>query len=274
MLKFFPHNLGQKKGGVEKTYKFFKQFINNEYSVVKCKNNGISNFYKNIKNLYDVNMLHSKNINIGGDHSMSIATVASTMNQYKNAKVIWLDAHPDINTYESSLSKNYHGMPLSYLTGIDCNKSFKFIKNFLDMDNLLYVGIRDIDDFEKNIIDKYKIKYITCDEINYNYDNTIKKIKDFVGESPIHISFDVDSMDPSIIPCTGTRSKNGLNYNAKLVLDNLLETSNVVNIDITEINLDLGNRNDKIKTLLNLSFIFNNILHYNEELLDNVISKL
>ena len=70
-----------------------------------------------------------KIINIGGDHSMSIATIASTLNKYPNTKVIYFDAHADLNTYKSSKSKHYHGMPLSFITGIDHHKKFSFIKN-------------------------------------------------------------------------------------------------------------------------------------------------
>ena len=60
---------------------------------------------------------------------MSIATIADTMNRYPNAKVIYFDAHADINTYASSNSKHYHGMPLSFVTGIDRDSKFTFIKN-------------------------------------------------------------------------------------------------------------------------------------------------
>ena len=62
---------------------------------------------------------------------MSIATVSDSMERYADLRVIWVDAHCDINTYEKSSSKNYHGMPLSFLSGLDKNDSFDFIKNKL-----------------------------------------------------------------------------------------------------------------------------------------------
>ena len=190
---------------------------------------------------------------------MSIATVAESLNRFPNneLKVLWFDAHPDINTYESSESKNFHGMPLSYLTGLCQNPDFSFINNKLNFDNLMYVGIRDIDDYERKVIDEHNIKYISCDEINNNVDQSLDTILNFIDNNPIHLSFDVDSMDPSIIPCTGTRYGNGLNLiNTKKILDKLVDT-NIVNIDITEINLELGNKEEREKTISNTLLLFN-----------------
>ena len=73
---------------------------------------------------------------------MSIATVADTLNRNPNAKVIWIDAHADINTPDSSISKNLHGMPLAFLTGLTSPKellNYTFIKNQLRFNNLLYI---------------------------------------------------------------------------------------------------------------------------------------
>ena len=75
---------------------------------------------------------------------MAISTVDSSLNKYKDLKVIWIDAHPDINSFKSSKTKNFHGMPLSFLTGMDYNPKFNFIKNILPIKNILYIGIRKI----------------------------------------------------------------------------------------------------------------------------------
>ena len=94
----------------------------------------------NINKLYNQNaLIDGRKINIGGDHSMSIATVADSLNRYKqdNLKVLWFDAHPDINTYKSSKSKNVHGMPLGYLTGLCKSNNFPFIVNHLNFNNLM-----------------------------------------------------------------------------------------------------------------------------------------
>lgn len=257
----FPHNLGQTKIGVEKAPKYLNKFINHKKHVVKLvKNTG--NMFKNIINLYKVNeSLSGKIINIGGDHSMAIATIADTMNKHPNAKVIYFDAHADINTYNSSKSKHYHGMPLSFVTGIDSNKKFTFIKNLLPFDNLLYIGSRCWDQFEVNEIYKEKIKFLTPNEINNNFEKSLNIIMNFVGDSPIHVSFDVDSIDPKYIPSTGTAVKNGIEINKAISILNNLNNTNIVNMDITELNLQLGSKNDIVKSGKNTEKLFHNFLN-------------
>jgi arginase len=258
----FPHNLGQTKTGTEKAPKYLKKFINRKNHTIKTvKNTG--NFFKNIKGLYSANAKSTgKIINIGGDHSMSIATIADTLNKHPNAKVIYFDAHADINTYKSSNSKHYHGMPLSFITGIDHNKNFSFIKNNLPFENLLYIGSRCWDIFEINEVYNKKIKFLTPDDINNDFENSLNKIKTFIGDSPIHVSFDVDSVDPKYIPSTGTPVKNGIYMNkAIIILDNLNNNNEIVNMDITELNMDLGKKQDGIKSGVNTEKLFHKFIN-------------
>ena len=120
---------------------------------------------KNLKSIYNANKrIIGKRVNIGGDHSITIGTGAYTLNTYKRPKFIWLDAHADINDYENSETKNYHGMPLNYLTGLSKLNNIDFVKQKLKFENLLYIGIRDVDDYEKKI-KKHKINVITIDDI-------------------------------------------------------------------------------------------------------------
>ena len=191
---------------------------------------------------------------------MAISTVASSLNKYKDVKVIWIDAHPDINTFKNSKTKNYHGMPLSFLTGLDYNPKFSFIKNILPMKNILYIGIRDIDEYEKKIINEKKINYISVQDIRQNFKSSMVKINNFIDDSPIHVSFDVDAIDPKYIPCTGTPVKNGLNIKESINLMKYLEKYNLVSMDITELNLELGSINDKMKSISNFFKIFKSIL--------------
>jgi len=257
----FPHNLGQTKTGTEKAPKYLKKFINRKKHIIKTvKNTG--NFFKNIKDLYNTNAKSSgKIINVGGDHSMSIATIADTLNKYPNAKVIYFDAHADINTYKSSNSKHYHGMPLSFITGIDHNKNFSFIKNNLPFENLLYIGSRCWDIFEINEVYKKHIKFLTPDDINNDFEKSLNAITSFIGNSPIHVSFDVDSVDPKYIPSTGTPVKNGIDINKAItILDNLNNNNEIVNMDITELNMDLGTKSDGIKSGMNTEKLFHKFI--------------
>ena len=256
----FPQNLGQKKTGTEKAPLQINQFINNKTHIIKkIKNSG--NLFTNINKLYKLNNItKGKIINIGGDHSMCIATIADTLNKYPDAKIIYFDAHADINTYKSSNSKNYHGMPLSFITGIDKDVRFNFIKNILPFENLLYVGSRCFDKFEVSEIYKKNIKFITSDEINNNFTKSLKKIIDFVGKSPIHISFDVDSIDPKYIPSTGTPVKNGIELNNAITILDHLNNKNIVKLDISELNLDIGSKNDSKKSIINTEHLFHKFL--------------
>lgn len=253
----FPHDLGQTKHGVEKAPKLLKKYINKKHhKIYDVKNT--NDFFINIHNLYEMNKkVKGPKINIGGDHSMSIATIADTMNRYPNAKVIYFDAHADINTYASSNSKHYHGMPLSFITGIDNDSKFTFIKNKLKLENLLYIGGRCWDIFERDLIYKHNIKHIDPPELNNDFENAMNKILTFAGTSPIHISFDVDSMDNSLVPSTGTAVKGGIKMDiGKEVLKQIKDYTNVVNIDITELNIDLGTHKEAEKSLKNTDKLF------------------
>jgi arginase len=257
----FPSKLGQTKSGVEKTPKYLRKFINKKKHLIKYVPN-TGNLFKNLDDLYKVN--HSTNgniINIGGDHSMSIATIADSLNKFSNLKVIYFDAHADLNTFEYSKSKNYHGMPLSFITGIDKNRHFYFIKNLLAFKNLLYIGSRCWDDFEINEIYKEKIKFLTPENINNNFNDSVEKILVFIGNSPIHLSFDVDSIDPKYIPSTGTPVKNGIELNKAIeLLDLINSNSNIIKLDITELNMKIGNQSEGKKSGTNTEKLFHKFI--------------
>ena len=260
---FFPSGLGQKKPGLENTPSIIRDCIINKSKNKKIKLPNMywidcersNNIYSNLNTLYHVNQqINGKRINIGGDHSMSIATVASSLNNYPNLKLIWIDAHADINTSYSSPSNNMHGMPLSYLSNLDEDDNFDFIYNHINLKNILYIGVRDLDKFEKEVYNHSN--YITGTTIDYSF---LKKVSDFIKDDPIHISFDVDSIDPIYIPSTGTKVKNGLSVQkAKMLLDFLYKykKNQIVNIDLCELNLSIGSIEDSKLSLNNTLHLF------------------
>lgn len=257
-IVLFLHSLGQAHKGTEKAPLYINKFINHKKHNVKTVAN-TGNFYKNINKLYKVDKnIRGKIVNIGGDHSMSIATIADTLNKHPNAKVIYFDAHADINTYDSSNSKHYHGMPLSFVTGLDkdTDKRFPFIKNKLPFKNLLYIGSRCWDAFEIDIVEHNNIKFLTPDDINNNFKDSLQKIMDFVGDSPVHVSFDVDSIDPKYIPSTGTPVVDGIQLNKAITILESLNNTNIVNMDITELNMSLGSKADGINSGKNTVALF------------------
>jgi len=254
----FPHKLGQLRVGVQKTPDIVKHFLKNKNIMRVSTRNCL---FKNLENLYNFNQDHLNPIlNIGGDHSMSIATVASSLNKYDNLKVIWFDAHADLNTYSSSQSKNYHGMPLSFLSGLDNDNRFHYIKKKLNFNNLFYIGIRDLDNYENEIINRYNIKYIKVNEINDSY-KCINLLDEFIKNDPVHISFDVDCIDISEMTSTGTPVRDGLNVESTKKILNFLRFKNVINVDITELNLDIGDTNQKFMSLANTLYLFDKYLH-------------
>ena len=242
-LIFFQNGLGQKRIGIEKTvYKLFNYYNNkitynnsNKYFIPN-KNNLVRNICEiynlNHNLIKHVNIPYSTiNINIGGDHSMSIGSLGATLNTYGvDTKVIWIDAHADINTRASSLSGNVHGMPLGFLTGLDKSQDYGYISTKLKFDNLCYIGIRDLDREEIKTIKTQNIKTITSTEFNSNTTGVINKLSTWCQSNPVHLSIDVDSLDPSYMQFTGTKAPNGLEL-LKLIefINQICTKINIVN---------------------------------------------
>lgn len=239
-----------------------KNAYNNE-NISKFENtflNGKIIYYNNCLNLNQ----NKLNINIGGDHSISLGSVSASIDKYKDDLfVIWFDAHADINSFEMSKTKNTHGTPLHYLT--ECN-SYLYESwlhdNQLKTENLYYIGIRDLDDYEIKKINKKQIKNLNMNSYSQlidEYDRLehFKELKNIINGKKIHLSIDVDGLDPKYIPCTGTPVVNGIDMEYLLELINFFR-KDLVNIDIVELNLDLGRQEEKETSLKNFLKILNN----------------
>ena len=156
---------------------------------------------------------------MGGDHTVSIGSILASRAMYPDLKIVYFDAHGDINTERSSLTGNKHGMVLSYAM----NKGF-------DPTRLLYVGIRCLDKYEVEEIDRLGISYVTVGTPDIE-----GKIERFVGNCPTHVSFDVDVLDASIMPWTGLPSKGGLKWEQVWKIAERMR--HVVAIDVAELNV-------------------------------------
>ena len=227
-----PHKHGQLKDGVQDAHIYFKPVLNPSCEIVLLEEK--DNLLDSLNNIY-TNCLkyNKKSVFIGGDHSISISTIKAVYEP--GMKIIWIDAHADINTIEESSSKNIHGMPLAFLTGlekniIDCSGCENVIVPF---ENIVYIGLRSVDNFEIGIIDKYNIKTI-------NHKSYIKHIEqqldEFIGNSKIHISFDVDALDPKYMPCTGTLEEDGITLNTLDSIFEYLLNFEINSMDIVEFN--------------------------------------
>ena len=211
--------------------------------------------YDKISSMHGINTLGTKSLFIGGDHSMAIGSISSMLDIYKDdLKVIWIDAHADLNKPETSLSGSIHGQPLSYLMGHNTDYldgPFKWLYKVhkLKPQNLHYIGLRDLDKYEIDTINELNINFYESPlEIDTN--KILDEILNVSPEQKIHISLDVDALCPKIAPSTGTSVKDGITESEIFnILDRIKQTGNLVSLDVTEINPLLGTTDEVIKTL-------------------------
>jgi len=187
---------------------------------------------------------------IGGDHSMAMGTVAGTK-AWANGPigVLWIDAHADLNTHETSPSGNVHGMPLAVILGkgdpslLSLSPSGPMAKP----EHTVILGLRDVDPGEKKRIRKLGITVYSMKELDERGANAcireaIERVtKDTVG---FHLSFDMDSIDPEIAPGVGTPVPGGLTYReAHLACELAAESGGMLSMDLVEVNPILDDKN-------------------------------
>jgi arginase len=190
---------------------------------------------------------------LGGDHSMALGTISGIASYCKKRKlrlgVIWIDAHSDMNTDETSPSGNIHGMPLAALLGLGCDELVNLLgfSPKLQSENCALIGIRSIDEAEKLSIKKLKLPIYTMNEIDKLGIHRIiaKVLKQFREKvDHIHISFDLDSVDPLVAPGVGTPIPGGLSYReAHLLMETIAECGCMSSIEIAEVNPILDHKN-------------------------------
>lgn len=243
------HNLGQRLKDVSNSPDILSKYINKNMNIIDSNCN--TKFNKSIENIFITNKeVIGPRINIGGDHSITIGTGAASLERNKNTKFIWFDAHADLNTFESSLTKNYHGMVLGYLSGLEKHPPFSFITKHMDLNNLMYIGLRSTDEYESKIINENKIPVLKSRICNNDTNSVIEKIKEFVKDEEVHISFDVDILDPRVLGSTGTAVPHGTNRSStKMIINEILKDTNVTNLDICELNMSIGNKKMQERSL-------------------------
>lgn len=194
-------------------------------------------------------------LNVGGDHGLSLGTIHGLLHHYPDLVVVWADAHGDINTPTSSLTGNFHGMPVSFLLkGPQGRDDFSWMKKILRPERLIFMGPRDLDPAEKKIIEEMGIQWYSSQTMNeYGVENLLKhalNIADPSGKSPIHLSFDIDIFDAHDVQSTGTRVDLGPRKNEILKLGKLLgETGRLRSMDLVELNPEIGHEMQISETL-------------------------
>ena len=225
-------------------------------------------------------------LTLGGDHSIAIGTIAGTSRAIKERlgremAVIWVDAHADINTPETSESGNIHGMPVAFLTGLAREKGaredlFGWLgeEPCLSLKKLVYIGLRDVDKGEKRILREHGVRAFSMHDIDkydslsfalpfslsfsmfdslanrslemlIRYRHGIGRVMEMalghIGtDTPIHLSFDVDALDPQWAPSTGTPVRGGLTLReGDYIAECVHETGSLVAMDLVEVNPSL-----------------------------------
>lgn len=179
---------------------------------------------------------------IGGDHSIAIGSISGVSQHYENLGIIWYDAHGDLNIPEESPSGNIHGMPLRVLLG-DGDKQLVNISGYapkVKPENIVLIGMRDLDVGERDFIRENNIKTYTMADIDRNgikqvMEESVSYLKD--KTDGIHLSLDVDALDPVETPGTGTKVLGGLTYReSHFALEMLHNTNLITSMDVVEVN--------------------------------------
>ena len=183
---------------------------------------------------------------MGGDHSLSAGSVAGVSNFYakKSEKVglIWIDTHPDINTPETSPSNNIFGMPIAFLLGLIPGVMGKLYasQQAIDPKNIVYIGLRDVDEGERARIKDLGITAYSMKEIDiHGLASVCHQAIDIAskGTAGFISSFDLDVCEPRLVPGTGTPMRGGLTYReAHLVNELIWDSGSCISLEIVELN--------------------------------------
>lgn len=193
----------------------------------------------------------------GGDHSIAIGTVSATSANYENLGLIWIDAHADINSEDTTPTGNIHGMPIFFLMG-EGNKKLSTIggnKVKIKPENIVYLGLRSVDEGEVEIINRLNIKAYYYDEIEKRgLDTVLKETISYLSKCDnIHMSFDFDSMDPYVFPAVSTPVDKGFSIeDVYSIFDNILSTKKVRSIDLVEYNKYFDDQGKSLKFAMEL----------------------
>ena len=198
---------------------------------------------------------------LGGDHCLAIGSIAAVAAHCretgKQLRVLWLDAHADFNTSARTPSGNIHGMPVACLCGMgpEALTTLGGVAPAITPAQVRQIGIRSVDPGEKRLVkehglDIYDMRYIDEVGMRRAMEEALEGVDD---DTHLHVSFDVDMLDPSIAPGTGTRVPGGVNYReAQLIMEMVADTGRLGSLDLVEVNPALDRRNATAKLAVDL----------------------
>jgi len=192
-------------------------------------------------------------LSLGGDHSLAAGSIAGTVSamrrQNRATGVLWVDAHGDMNTPETTLSGNVHGMPLACVLG-NGPAELVNIGGFspkIDPKRCAVIGLRNLDEREKNAVRQSGVHAYTMKDIDRRglasvMEEALAILCD--GGAALHVSFDMDGVDPSVSPGVGTPVRGGLSYReAHLIMEMVADTKRLIALDVVEVNPILDRQN-------------------------------
>src|SRR5690242_1608034 len=198
---------------------------------------------------------------LGGDHCLaigSISAVAAHCRKHgRKLRVLWLDAHADFNTSEITPSGNIHGMPVACVCGLGpaALTTLSGRSPAVDASNIRQIGIRSVDAGEKKLVHDIGLEILDMryiDEVGMKRVMT-EALAGMDQNTHLHVSFDVDFLDPSIAPGVGTTVPGGPNYReAQLVMEMIADSGRMGSLDIVELNPLLDNRNETARVSVEL----------------------
>ncbi len=194
-------------------------------------------------------------ITLGGDHSIALGTVSAALMQNRRVGVLWIDAHGDFNTPQTTPSGNVHGMVVSSLMGM--SPAVLTIGDVrLRPEQIVQIGIRDLDADEKVALGRSGVKVMTMREIDERgMAEVVHETLQTLGDvDALHVSLDMDALDPKVTPGVGTPVPGGLTYReAHLLLEMLADDGRVRSLDIVEVNPILDERNETARVAVELA---------------------
>ncbi|XP_026881968.2 arginase-1 [Electrophorus electricus] len=195
---------------------------------------------------------------LGGDHSLAIGSIHGHAACGTQLSVVWVDAHADINTPLTTPTGNIHGQPMSYLihelrSKIPVMPNFSWLKPCIAAEDVVYIGLRDVDPEEHYILKYLGIKTFSMTEVDYlgiakvmeqTCDHIFSKVK-----KPIHLSYDIDALDPSLAPATGTPVVGGLTYREGIyITEHICQTGLLSAVDMVEVNPKRGGTDNGVRS--------------------------
>ncbi|OQR70077.1 arginase [Tropilaelaps mercedesae] len=211
----------------------------------------------------------SRLVVLGGDHSMAIGTVRGHADYAKQhgreLAVLWIDAHADINTPKTSRSGSWHGMAVSLIlhemaAHLPPMKEFSNWKSSVSATSLVYIGLRDVEPDERWFLENLRIPHFSMREldslgIHKVTEMALDKI-DPQGRKALHVSFDIDALDPIVAPSTGTPVPGGMTVQEAAVFSEAIASTQRLGVlDVVEVNPLISNSGDVLKTLESASLI-------------------